>query len=240
TPNLADGSFTYLPNPDYTGPDTFTYHVHDATAGNSNTAMVTITVRAAGASPAVINDNYTTDEGTPLTTTALDGVLGNDTGTPTVTAAVVSGPLFGTLTFFGTDGSFIYAPSVNFSGLDSFVYIAKDGAGNTSLGMATINVRATPAITWADPADITYGTALGVTQLNASADVDGTFVYTPAAGTLLNAGNGQNLKVDFTPTDTVNYSTASKTVHINVMLATPTITFGAAPTPTYLGGNFTM
>jgi hypothetical protein len=35
--------------------------------------MVIITVRAAGASPAAINDNYTTDEGTALTT-ALVGV----------------------------------------------------------------------------------------------------------------------------------------------------------------------
>src|SRR5207249_2440824 len=141
-----------------------------------------------------------------------------------LTAAVVSGPLFGTLTSFSTDGSFTYTPSTNFSGLDSFIYIAKDGAG-TSLGMATINVRATPTITWGNPADITYGTTLGATQLNATADVAGTFVYTPASGTQLNAGNGQNLNVDFTPTDTTNYTSASKTVQINVLKATPTITW---------------
>src|SRR5205807_1563058 len=65
TPNVAVGSFTYLPNLNYTGPDTFTYHVHDATVGSdSNTAMVIITVRAAGSSPTVMNDNYTTDENT--------------------------------------------------------------------------------------------------------------------------------------------------------------------------------
>ena len=34
----------------------------------------------------------------------------------------------------------------------------------------------------------TYGTALSATQLNATANVPGTFVYTPAAGTVLNAG----------------------------------------------------
>ena len=38
------------------------------------------------------------------------------------------------------------------------------------------------------PADITYGTALSATQLNATANVPGTFVYTPVAGTVLNAG----------------------------------------------------
>ena len=71
-------------------------------------------------------------------------------------------------------------------------------------------------ITWANPADITQGTALGATQLNATANVAGTFVYTPAIGVVLNAGNAQNLKVDFTPTDATKYNAASKTVLINV------------------------
>ena len=46
-------------------------------------------------------------------------------------------------------------------------------------------LKATPTITWATPADIVYGTALSATQLNATASVPGTFVYTPAAGTVL-------------------------------------------------------
>ena len=65
---------------------------------------------------------------------------------------------------------------------------------------------------WATPADITYGTALSATQLNATANVPGTFVYTPLAGTVLNAGAGQTLSVTFTPTDAANYTTATKTV----------------------------
>ena len=40
----------------------------------------------------------------------------------------------------------------------------------------TVN-KATPAITWATPAAITYGTALSATQLDASSTVHGTFVY---------------------------------------------------------------
>lgn len=71
-------------------------------------------------------------------------------------------------------------------------------------------------ITWANPADITVDITLSATQLNATADVPGTFVYTPAFGTVLSVGANQNLKVDFTPTDAVNYNTATKTVTINV------------------------
>jgi hypothetical protein len=76
-----------------------------------------------------------------------------------------------------------------------------------------------PVITWANPTDISVGTSLSATQLNATADAAGTFVYTPAIGTILNAGTNQDLKVDFTPTDGETYNTASKTVKINVTLA---------------------
>ena len=64
----------------------------------------------------------------------------------------------------------------------------------------TINVtRATPEITWSNPADIVYGTALNGTQLNASASVHGNFTYNPATGTILDVGQ-HTLHVDFTPT----------------------------------------
>ena len=52
----------------------------------------------------------------------------------------------------------------------------------------------------------------GATQLDATASVPGTFTYTPAAGTVLNAGKGQTLSVTFTPTDTTDYTTATATV----------------------------
>ena len=74
-----------------------------------------------------------------------------------------------------------------------------------------------PVITWANPAEITEGTLLSDTQLNATADVPGTFVYTPAIGSKLDIGANQDLKVDFTPSDVSNYKTATKTVKITVI-----------------------
>jgi hypothetical protein len=88
-----------------------------------------------------------------------------------------------------------------------------------------------PVITWENPADITYGALLSAKQLNATANVSGTFVYTPAIGTKLNEGANQDLKVDFTPIDTINYNTASKTVIINVkkvvIIFNPNLTYGS-------------
>ena len=54
--------------------------------------------------------------------------------------------------------------------------------------MATASIKvnkATPTITWATPAAITYGTALSSTQLNATGSVAGTTVYSPVSGTVL-------------------------------------------------------
>ncbi len=89
----------------------------------------------------------------------------------------------------------------------------------------SINVtKATPEITWSNPADIAFGTALNETQLDAEASVTGTLVYTPDTGTVLGAGTTA-LHVEFTPDDATNYTTASKDVSINVTQATPEITW---------------
>src|SRR5205807_4294513 len=67
---------------------------------------------------------------------------------------------------------------------------------------------------------------LGATQLNATASLPGTFVYTPVAGTVLSAGAGQSLSVAFTPTDSTNYATATSTVLLRV-IGPPTVTLSA-------------
>ena len=103
--------------------------------------------------------------------------------------------------------------------------------GSTSGTLPLAVTKATPIITWANPGDITYGTALSGTQLNATASVPGTFIYTPQAGAVLNAGPGQNLHVEFAPSDTTNYKNASADVTINVLKATPTVTV-TDPMPT--------
>jgi hypothetical protein len=88
----------------------------------------------------------------------------------------------------------------------------------TATDSVLINViQATPAITWSNPANITYGTALSNVQLNASASVAGNCSYTPSNGTILSTGTQQTLNTIFTPTDSANYTTASLNVKINVM-----------------------
>lgn len=81
-----------------------------------------------------------------------------------------------------------------------------------------------PLIAWNTPANITYGTALDGTRLNATAPVAGSFSYAPPAGTVLHASNAQVLTVVFTPSDTASYLPATTNVLINVLPAPLTIT----------------
>jgi molybdopterin/thiamine biosynthesis adenylyltransferase len=83
-----------------------------------------------------------------------------------------------------------------------------------SLVSGTLTVgQATPIITWTNPAPIIYGAALTSTQLNATANVPGSFAYNPTYGTVLNSGTNI-LSVIFTPSDTVDYSSATNTVSL--------------------------
>jgi hypothetical protein len=100
--------------------------------------------------------------------------------------------------------------------------------------------KAAPAILWATPSSITYGTALSATQLNAtSGGIAGTLVYSPVSGTVLGAG-AQTLSVTFTPTDTSDYNTANGSVTLTVNKATPTLSVATSGTPSTYGTSITF
>ena len=113
-----------------------------------------------------------------------------------------------------------------------------------SSGTVDIDVtKATPNIAWNDPADIASGTPLGATQLNATPSVPGTLVYTPPAGTVLSVGSDQVLSVTLTPADAANYTGASATAHIDVVVGNSSPSsqangpyVGAEGTPIVLAG----
>ncbi len=108
------------------------------------------------------------------------------------------------------------------------------GCGGSKGGSSPV----TPTIEWATPAQITVGTALSSTQLDASAvvpgtstTVAGTYVYTPPPGTVESTAGTVTLSVAFTPTDTSAYNSATGSVSLVVATppkTTPTITW---PTP---------
>ncbi len=110
--------------------------------------------------------------------------------------------------------------SVNFTPADETRYTR----AHASVTL-TVN-RATPAIAWPAPEKITYGSALGHHQLNASASVPGALAYTPAPGAVLAAGE-HTPSVVFTPDNLSDYTPAQAAVSLTVAKATPAITWHA-------------
>jgi hypothetical protein len=96
-----------------------------------------------------------------------------------------------------------------------------------------------PVITWPAPKAIVYGTQLSGSQLDATANVAGSFVYSPAAGTILSAGQ-HTLNATFTPTDTVDYSIETVTVTLTVFPGAVTVTLTSSANPTFLSNPVTL
>lgn len=224
----------------------------DATAsfnGSSVAGMYTYSPSAGTVLPAgtqTLNVTFTPTDATDYTTATGSVTIQVTQDTPTITWATPAAIAYGTklsstqldatASYNGNSvaGSFVYSPvagtvlpagtqtlTVTFTPTDTTDY-------TTATGSVTIVVdQATPTITWPTPSSIAYGTALSSVQLDATASVAGTFVYTPAAGTVLTAGS-HTLNVTFTPTDSTDYTTATASVTLVVGQATPTIVW---PTP---------
>ncbi len=94
----------------------------------------------------------------------------------------------------------------------TITFVATDGVGGVSgteqLTVQLLNVPKDVPLSWADPDPIVYGTALTPSQLNAVADVAGTFTYAPVMGSVLGAGF-HTLTATFTPADSFNYQATS-------------------------------
>jgi Flp pilus assembly CpaE family ATPase len=93
-------------------------------------------------------------------------------------------------------------------------------------------------ITWPTPSAISYGAALSIIQLNATASVPGTFVYTPSGGHVLAPGR-YTLSASFTPSDTEKYATAQAAVVLEVGGSPDMASLPTAATETQAARTFT-
>jgi GH18 family chitinase/sugar lactone lactonase YvrE len=147
----------------------------------------------------------------PVTATVtLTGLSATYTGSP-ISAGATTNPAGLTLSF--TYNGAATAPTA----AGSYAVVAtvtQPGYQGSATGTLVI-AKATPKITWATPAAIPFGTPLTATQLDATANVPGSFVYTPAAESIPGIGS-DTLSVTFTPNDTIDYTTATATVQISV------------------------
>jgi len=238
---------TYTPDPDYHGPDSFTYVVTDGLGGTA-TGTVAVDVAAVNDAPVALADDVSTPEDTPVAIVVLANDVDVD-GDP-LTVAVTVDPLHGAVAC--DTGGCTYTPVANFNGADSFTYSVDDGAGGVATAVATVTVTPVNDAPFLipDTTAVTAGQTVTVQVLTNDADADGdplsvtdwtdgahgTVTCTAAGACTYRAAKG------FAGTDSFSYTVSDGnggTVvgHVSVTVAAapvPPVTPPVTPPP---GGN---
>jgi hypothetical protein len=204
---------------------TFTYNPPAGTVLQAGSQTLSVTLNPTSTTDynsATTSVSLTVNQATPQITWATPTAISYGTALG-ATQLNASSPVAGTYSYSPALGT-VLATGVHTIGVTFTPTDTKDYTSATSSVQLTVN-RATPPITWATPAAITYPTALSSTQLDANSTVAGTFVYSPASGTVLN-GRSQTLSVTFTPTDSTNYTTAIAMVTLTINPIVPVVTWG--------------
>ncbi|SSY69788.1 cell surface protein [Priestia megaterium] len=191
----GDGTFTYTPNENYTGNDTFTVRIANA-AGEFIITNIFVVVIPVEQPPTVPNYSITTPENQSVT----GQVVGSDPNGDLLTYRLGTSPVNGSAVV-NIDGSFIYSPNSNYVGPDLFTVIVEDSTGLTAVSIVNVtvidvnsspitsdiilqtieNVAISGQVFATDPDDNLLTFSLSGTPFNGTAVVnpDGTFLYTP-------------------------------------------------------------
>ncbi len=139
----ADGTYSYTPNNNFNGIDTFTYEVCDNGAPTATTACsqatVTIAVGSANKAPVATNDVESINEGASLSANVLSNDTDPEGNTLEVNTIPTIAPSNGTLTL-NTDGSYVYTPNVGFFGTDTFSYQVCDDGTPSQCAEGTVSI----------------------------------------------------------------------------------------------------
>ena len=125
---------TYVPEPDYHGPDSFTFTAHYGLA-ISNEGTVNITVESVNDPPIATDDEAETTKGAPVVIDVLanDYDMDND---PLSVASVTQGSK-GSVDI-NPDETVTYTPGRRFKGSDTFTYTCSDGNGGEATATVTV------------------------------------------------------------------------------------------------------
>ncbi|MGQ0800578.1 MAG: Ig-like domain-containing protein, partial [Pseudomarimonas sp.] len=127
-------TLSYVPDPNYHGPDQFTFKANDG-ALDSARASVSLTITAVNDAPTANAQSLQTEQAVPLPIT----LTGSDTEGDALTFVVTTPPTRGTLS--GSAPNFIYTANAGAEGTDSLSFVANDGG--LSSAAATVSILVT-------------------------------------------------------------------------------------------------
>ncbi|GLU36410.1 retention module-containing protein [Pseudomonas sp. NBRC 100443] len=239
----SNGKYTYTPDHDYNGNDSFTVVVSDGQGGTVE-SVVSITVTAVNDEPVTADNSNTTAEDTAVSGQVVASDVDKDTLTYTLKPG--SEPQHGTLVLDSSNGKYTYTPDHDYNGNDSFTVVVGDGQGGTVESVVSITVTAVndAPIAHDDSATIDEdhsvtidvlandtdidSSSLSVTGASAShgsvtINQDGTLTYTPDA----NYGGSDTIVYTISDGDG-GTSSASVTVGITPVADAPLLSLDAS------------
>ncbi|MGH8274013.1 MAG: Ig-like domain-containing protein [Gammaproteobacteria bacterium] len=128
------GTYTYTPEHNYTGADSFQFKANDGT-NDSNTATISITVgQPPEASDGTLTTNKNQSASGTLKATDADGYP--------LTFSIVNVPLHGKVTLDDAGkGAYTYTPAKDYTGADDFQFKANDGHADSNVATIHITVK---------------------------------------------------------------------------------------------------
>ncbi|MBI1287084.1 MAG: tandem-95 repeat protein [Flavobacteriales bacterium] len=211
-----NGTYTYTPNPGYTGPDQYVYEIcDDGTPSLCAQATCYITVYPDNNPPTAVNDFNNTLVDTPVSGNVATNDSDPDGDNLTVNTTLVSGPSNGTVTM-NPDGSYTYTPNPGYVGEDTFTYEICDDGIPSLCDQATVTISVIPVTNDNDPPV-------------ANPDAYVTQVGVPVGGNITandDDPDGDNIMLNTTPLTGPSHGTVTVNANGNIVYT---------PNPGYVG-----
>ncbi|GAB5388064.1 MAG: tandem-95 repeat protein [Alphaproteobacteria bacterium] len=201
----ADGSFSYTPDTNVNGSDSFTYRISDGDL--TDTATVSITITPVNDAPIAVNDSFTGSEDTLLEGNVSTNDSDIETPNTNLIYTLLSGPTNASAFSLGQNGAFSYTGAANFNGSDSFSYIVSDGEDiDTATVSLTINAVNDAPVAGNDSFATNEDTALNGTVAGNDSDIDGDNLTYAVTSDVSNGSLTLNADGTFTYTPDANFN----------------------------------
>jgi len=237
-----DGTFTYTPNPNFAGIDSFTVTIRND-LGDSVTVVVSVVIAAAGSQVTAEDQNVTVVAGQVL----QGQIIASDSQGRPLIYALATPPKSGTVVVT-TSGAYTYTPNLGFVGSDQFVVVVRNDLGQEAFSVVTIEVTQPANIITAN--DVTLQTTSGtpVSGLFTASDTQGRpLTYTirtvPTSGRVTLGANGQFLYTpneNFVGTDAFSVLIVDDTGAAATAIATITVGENQPDAPIIEDQTFTL
>ena len=137
----SDGSFTYTPNTNFVGSDSFTYHTNDGLL-DSNIATVDISISSENDAPVAQDDQTETQQNVPIRIDVLENDSDTEDDSLNIILTIDPSQTKGTVEL--EDSKVLFTPNLDFVGETDFSYVVSDGDKTSNSALVTVTVIEEP------------------------------------------------------------------------------------------------